>query len=93
LSSTYVLVEGVAVKVPGGEELDALALRLGPLVAVGKRGEKGECGKRHSQEDNSAHAVENVALLRAHARDPGSDVVKQLAEGDDGKVERREIVV
>lgn len=41
-SVTYVIVEGIAVKIPRAEQLDPVTLGLGPGVAVGQGGEEHE---------------------------------------------------
>lgn len=47
---TYVVVEGVAIKVPGAQELHLPASILRPGVAVDKRGVESECEDARRQE-------------------------------------------
>lgn len=90
---TYAIIEGVAVKVPSAEELDALALSLGPRGTVCQgRVQSKDGGRKHEERDGS-DSVEDGALTDTDARDTGGKVVNDLAQGDNGEVESREVVV
>ena len=92
---TYAVVEGVAIPVPGVEELDAVAFGLGPLIAIRQWSVQSKDGDGEGHEDcRSAHA--NVWLVpkgEAADVDAVKGEVEDLAQRDDGEVQRREVVV
>lgn len=90
---TYRFMERLAVKVPRRQELDALALGLGPWATICKRSEEHEGDGRESEEGHGSNLVGNGSLLRAEARESGRGVVEDLAQGDDGKVQSGEVMV
>ena len=90
---TYTIVKSIAIKVPGAEELDALAISLSPRAAVCKRRIEGEDGSRENKERDSSNAVDDRCLTSANTRNAGSSVVKKLAKSDDCEVQRGEIVM
>lgn len=90
-----VVEEGVAVPVPGREELDRVAFGFRPHVAVGERGVEPEDDDAGAEEDDGGDAADARPVLqreRADA-DAGREEVEDLGEGDDGEVESREVVV
>lgn len=93
LGKTYIIKEGVAVKVPFVKDLDAHALRLGPRRAIGQWGEQGEDCCAKDKEGHSGDAVNESATVTEGSGDSCRHKVKHLAERDDGEVECREIVV
>ncbi|KAI9163621.1 LOW QUALITY PROTEIN: hypothetical protein HJFPF1_05242 [Paramyrothecium foliicola] len=91
---TYAVVESVAVKVPGLEELHTLAFGLGPGAAVGKRSEQSKSSCRETEEGDSSDAVDCAALAAGHsAGDPGCEIVEELGERNDTKVQSGEVVM
>lgn len=93
LGKTYIIKEGVAVKVPLVKELDAHALCLGPRRAVGQWGEQGEHYCAKDKEGHSGDAVDESATVTEGGGDSCRHKVEHLAERNDGEVEGREIVV
>lgn len=79
LRITYAIEESVAIEVPGGEELDSLALGLGPGAAVGQWSEQGEDGRGENEEGDCGDPVDDGVLADADARNASSEVVKDLA--------------
>lgn len=90
---TNLVVESVAVKVPGRKELNPLALGLGPLVTVGQRLEQNKSTNGEGKERDCGDAVHDRALAEAEDRESGRQVVKHLAESNDSKVQGWEVVV
>lgn len=86
-------MEGLAVKVPGGEELETLAFGLGPGGAVRKGREEHEDHAGEDKEGNGSDLVEDRTLSLAESRETGRGEVKGLAQGDDGEVQGGEVVV
>ena len=89
--STYAIQECVAVEVPSGEKLDPLAFSLGPRVAVGQRREQPEDNHGQGKEQNGAESIENNVVL--DKGNPSGQKVEHLAEGNDGEVQGREVVM
>lgn len=88
---TYAIQEGIAVKIPSAKKLDPVAFSLGPGVTVGQRREQPEDDHRQGKEQNGAESVENNLVL--DERNPSSHKVKDLAEGNDGEVQGREVMM
>ena len=76
IGDTYAIIEGIAVKVPRADELQLLALALGPGAAVGEGREQSEnrCGQ--DKERYSRDSVDDGVLANANARNAGSDIVE-----------------
>jgi hypothetical protein len=89
----YSVVEVVAVPVPSIEELDLLALVLGPLVTIAERRVQAENNNASREEHNDTSTADDRVLLDAEASDTGGGEVPNLAERDDGEEESREVVV
>lgn len=88
---TYVIREGIAVEIPGAEKLDPLAFSLGPGVTVGQRREQPENDHRQGKEQNGSESIENNLVL--DERDSGCQKVKDLAKGNNGEVQGREVMM
>jgi hypothetical protein len=89
----YSVVEVVAVPVPSVEELDLLALVLGPLVTIAERRIQVEDDNTSSEEDDNPSAADDRILLDAETSDTGGGEVPDLAKGDDRKEKCWEVVV
>lgn len=90
---TYIAVEGVAVKVPGGEELDASAHVLGPGVSVGQGGVHGECGDAEGSKEGNECSADLRPTFQAKCGNAVERKVDNLAEGHDGKIECGQVVM
>ncbi len=75
------------------EQLDLIALGLRPGVAVGERREERECGDRQGEEGDSASPVDDRVLLDAKVGNSRGGEIEHLAEGQDSKIQGREIMV
>lgn len=90
---TYAVIEGVAVKVPGVEELHSLALGLGPWATIGNGGEQREDRSGENKERDGSDAVDDGVLTNTDTGNASRHEVEDLAKSNDGKVESREIMV
>ena len=88
---TYAIQEGIAIEIPSAEKLDSLAFSLGPRVTVGQRRVQPEDDHRQAKEQNGAYSVKNDFVL--DERNPGCHEVKDLAEGNNGEVQCREVMM
>jgi hypothetical protein len=89
----YSVVEVVAVPVPSIEELDLLALVLGPLVTIAERCVQTKDNNASSEEYNNTSAADDGVLLDAEATNTSGGKVPDLAKRDDCKEESWEVVV
>jgi hypothetical protein len=83
---TYVVQKSVAIPVPSLEQLDALALRLGPCIAIRKRREQSKDNEGKSQEHNDAESADHRFVLEAEQRKSVGNEVVDLAKCDDREV-------
>ena len=90
---TYSVVESLAVKVPGRNNLEAVALGLSPGAAVRQGREESESANGEGEEGNRGDTVDDGALAHSDSRKPGGNVVEGLAQSNGGKVQRGEVVV
>ena len=93
IGSTYAIIEGVAVKVPGVEELHSLALALGPRATISDGREEAEDRSRENKESDSCNAVNGRVLTNTDTRNTSSNKVEELAESDNRKVECGEVMM
>lgn len=89
----YRVKEIVAVPVPSLKKLDAVALGLSPGVTIRERSVDGEDCDGDSKDTNSCRLTNGWGLLKAEDVKSVAYEVVHLAEGHDGKVKRREIMV
>lgn len=91
--TTYVVVERVAVKVPRIEQLDPLALALGPHVAICEGSIEHEHSSRDDEEANRRGLVDDRILADDGNRDTSRQEVEELAQRDNGKNQGWEVVM
>ena len=85
----YRSMESVAIPVPGVEELHTLALVLCPRITVGKRRVKCEDSDCESKEEHSSSLTDCRVFLESKCAEAVTDKIIQLAQGQDGEIERR----
>ena len=93
LGFIYLSKESVAIPIPGIEELDLFASGLGPRVAVCERRVKSESDNAERQEDDRTKFADKRTFAETNARNTSRNVVVDLAERDDSKVESWEVVM
>jgi len=91
--TTHAIEESIAVPIPSAEQLDTVAFRLRPSIAVRQRGKKPEDDNGQGEKYRGASSVDEGALSQTDTGNSGSDEVKDLAESDDGKVQGGEVVM
>ena len=91
--NTYVGVEGVAVEIPGSEELHLVACVPSPRVSIYEWGVDGENQDTETEECCHQSLSDHGPGSKSQALDTVSDEVKLLAENHNGEVQGREIVV
>lgn len=89
----YLGKESVAIPIPGIEKLNLFASGLGPWIAIGKWGVESKSDHAERQEDDGTKLTNKWAFAEANARNPGGNIVVELAKCDDGKVESWEVMM
>lgn len=87
------MVEGVAIKVPGAQELHLPASILRPGVAVDKRGVESECEDARRQEQAHQKLANHWLRWQTQGLDTACDEIEFLAENKNSKVKSREVMV
>ena len=84
--STYIIVESVAVKIPGIKQLDSSALILCPGVAVNQGSIQSEDANRECDEGDGNAPSGLRMFLQPKQGDAVEDEVEDLAHSHDSKV-------
>lgn len=82
----YLGKESIAIPVPCLQQFDFLAGSLSPGVAIGQRRIETESNNAEGQEDNGTEAPDQRSFTETDARNTSSNIVVNLAKGDDCKV-------
>ena len=90
---TYRFEEVVAIPVPRLEQFGAVALALGPCIAVCDRRVDSKYCNGDGKESNSCSLANGGILPQTEYVEPVADEIIHLTQSHDGKVEGREVVV
>ena len=93
--NTHRIEESVAIVIPGVEQLEAIALLLRPHVAIGQRGIQSENDHAEDEEHNRRSPPDERLVLEGETANLGTVKVEvdELTQREDGKVQRREIMM
>ena len=89
----YLGKESVAIPVPSFKQLDLIAGRLGPWVAVGQGSVNSKSHNAERQEYYSTETAKDWVFTETNARYTSSDIVINLAQSHDREIESWEVVV